>query len=163
MQVFIVEDSPVLRERLTLIFKEIRGVQIAGHAATATEAIERIHRTRPDVVILDIRLEQGNGFQVLRSIKQEPPAPYVIVLTNYPYPPYRRRFIEQGADYFFDKSTELPKAIDALKYLRQVVAARGAAQPNMPRADADPALRMQPRSAEPSDHSHYSYHDRIGA
>lgn len=149
MQVFIVEDSPVLRERLTQIFNEIREVRIAGHAATAADAVNGIREARPDVVILDIRLEQGNGFQVLRAIKQESPAPYIIVLTNYPYPPYRRRFVEQGADYFFDKSTELPRAIEALKYLRQVIAARQPANPEtkshspVPQRDASNSGRHQ--------------------
>lgn len=158
MQVFVVEDSPLLRERLTQIFGQIRGVQVGGQAATATEAIERIKKTHPDVVVLDIRLAQGNGFQVLKDIKRSPDSPYVIVLTNYPYPPYRKRFLEQGADYFFDKSTELPQAIEALKLLRQVVSTPGSSNdpsPVTPESSRNP-LPLPPRRKESMNRSSYA-------
>lgn len=159
MEIFVVEDSPLLRERLTRIFGQIRGVQVGGQAATATEAVERINKTHPDVVVLDIRLAQGNGFQVLKDIKQSPESPYVIVLTNYPYPPYRKRFLEQGADYFFDKSTELPQAIEALKLLREVVSTPGGSNEPSPVASgsARDAMPLPPRRNDSIKHSHYNY------
>lgn len=124
MRVFVVEDSPSLRERLNRTLSSIQGVEVVGHAATAADAVERIARFNPDTVILDIRLSEGNGLQVLEAVRagdaehrQLTKHLTMIVLTNYPYPQYRKRFLEAGADYFFDKSVEFEQVIETLKHL----------------------------------------------
>jgi DNA-binding NarL/FixJ family response regulator len=70
------------------------------------EAISGIRIIQPDVVILDIRMPGGNGIDVLQTIKQDEAAPMVIILTNYPYPGYRQKCMQAGADFFLDKSAE---------------------------------------------------------
>ena len=47
-------------------------------------------------------------------LKELKPPPIVVVLTNYPYPAYRRRAAEAGSDFFFDKSTEFQKVLTEL-------------------------------------------------
>jgi DNA-binding NarL/FixJ family response regulator len=89
--------------------------QVVGYAATANQAIDGISRTHPDVVLLDIRLDEGNGMDVLRQVKHLDRPPVVFVLTNYAYPQYRAKFLEGGADYFFDKSTELDAMVETLE------------------------------------------------
>jgi DNA-binding NarL/FixJ family response regulator len=107
MKVFIVEDSPLVVDRLLAMFAEFEGgVEVIGHADEATSAIGSILELKPDAVVLDIRLARGTGLDVLEHVKREPGAPIVMMLTNYPHPQYRRRCFEYGADYFLDKSTE---------------------------------------------------------
>jgi|SRR5581483_4226785 two-component system response regulator DevR len=118
MNLFLVEDSNFLRERLTRMISRLGGIQIVGSASTASEAIARISQTRPDVVLLDIRLAQGTGLDVLQHLKQQPAAPVVIVLTNFAYPQYRKKYLRAGADFFFDKSTEFELTLQALQQLR---------------------------------------------
>ncbi len=115
MKIFIVEDSEVVRERLKSMLTEVPEVEIIGEAETRTEAIELITKFKPEVVILDIRLAEGSGIDVLHNIKKEEPAPLVIVLTNYPYPQYKEKCLKAGADYFFDKSSEFNKIVDVLE------------------------------------------------
>lgn len=117
MQVFIVEDSNSLRQRLSQIVSNIPNVEVIGSAGNADEAINRILGTPPDAIILDIRLNQSNGLQVLRAIKSAIPGSSIIILTNYPYPQYKKKFMDAGADYFFDKSTELDETIGVLRKL----------------------------------------------
>jgi len=117
MRVFIVEDSEVVRERLITMLSEIKGVEIVGEAENTVEAIKAIREQRPIVVILDLRLTAGNGIEVLKGLRQEQIPAMVIVLTNYPYPQYRKRCMECGADYFFDKSTGFEKVSQVLKQL----------------------------------------------
>lgn len=117
MNVFIVENSISLRDRLSLILSGLAGVRVVGHAGTAVEAVQKIGETAPDVVILDIRLDEGTGYDVLEKIKVPNQPPVVVVLTNYPYPQYRAKYMQAGADFFFDKSTELDSALDVLKGL----------------------------------------------
>ncbi len=117
MKIFIADDSKLVRERLITMVSEIPGTEIAGEAKNAVEALNSIRKLGPDAVILDIRMPGGNGIEVLNEIKRDKPAPLIIILTNYPYPQYRKKCMEGGADYFFDKSTEFEKVIEVLKKL----------------------------------------------
>lgn len=117
MNLMIVENSNYLYDRLARLVSHRHNIRVVGHAATEQDAVREIQRLDPDVVLLDIRLDQGSGFDVLKKIKTPGKAPFVIVLTNYAYPQYRERFLANGADYFFDKSEELDKMLQALDLL----------------------------------------------
>jgi DNA-binding NarL/FixJ family response regulator len=118
MNVFIVEDSASIRERLAAMLGDIEGVTVVGQAETPAEALEGILRTRPDSVLLDIQLTGGSGLDVLRKAHSQVPATVFIVLTNHANPQYRRVCMEAGAAYFFDKSNEIAR-------VRQVIAGLG--------------------------------------
>ncbi len=118
IKVFIADDSCVVRERLTTLLNEVAGIEIVGQAENVAEAISAIGNLQPDVVILDIRMPDGSGIDVLRQIKQNGAGPIVIILTNYPFPGYRQRCLQAGADFFLDKSTEfdqIPALFEQLK------------------------------------------------
>jgi DNA-binding NarL/FixJ family response regulator len=119
MKVFIVDDSALVRERIIAMITEHPGIEIIGQAKNAQEGINAIRKLKPDAVILDIRMPGGNGIEVLENIKKNGSSPTIIILTNYPYPQYRKKCMEAGADYFFDKSTEFHKIIEVLKKLIQ--------------------------------------------
>ena len=119
MKVFIVDDSAGVRERLIDILSEIDGIKYFGQAGDAVEATRRIRELKPDAVILDICMPGIGGIEVLQNIKRNGEGPVVIMLTNYPYPQYRKKCLEAGAEFFFDKSTEFNKVIDVLNQLIQ--------------------------------------------
>ena len=100
-------------------------VEIVGQAKDAQEAIDSILKLQPDLVTLDIRLRWGNAMDVVDVIKKKQPSSRIIVLTSYPYPIYRKKFLEAGVDFFLDKSTEFEK-IPAI--FEQVVAQRTTSQ-----------------------------------
>lgn len=116
MKVLIVDDSSVVRERLRVMFSEIKDIEILGEAENGAEALKVLKKHSPDILILDIRLKEGNGFDLLKSIKKHPDLK-VIILTNYPYPQYRKYALELGADYFFDKSVDFEQVIKLIKGL----------------------------------------------
>lgn len=115
MKILIVDDSELLRERLISLISELPKIEKIAQAQDAKEAMTSFKEFNPDVVVLDIRLSEGNGIDVLQKIKEQNAGLPVIMFTNYPYPQYRKKCIQAGADFFFDKSTEFPKVIDVLK------------------------------------------------
>ncbi len=117
MQVFVVDDSVVIRDRLKRLLAEVPEVQVVGEAGDAQVALAEIREQRPDVVLLDIHIRNGNGIDVLSRLKQEQVGPAVIILTDYPYPEYRRLCLDAGADYFLVKSTEFEQIAPALQQL----------------------------------------------
>jgi DNA-binding NarL/FixJ family response regulator len=118
MKVFLVDDSAIVIGKLAAMISGIEGVEIVGQAQNVDDAIQSIVQLGPDVVILDIHLNNGgNGLDVLKRIKKEIPPPIVIMLTNYPYPQYREKCQALGADYFFDKVTEIDKLFDTFNRL----------------------------------------------
>ena len=119
MKVLVVDDSALLRERLVSMISELPGVTSISQAQDSPQALSTIQKLNPDVVILDIRLSEGNGIEILQQIKRKNAAPVTIMFTNYPYPQYRKKCEETGADFFFDKSTEFHKITDVLKKIGQ--------------------------------------------
>ena len=115
--VFIVEDSESVRQRLAGILGEIEGVRVVGEAGTPGEALEGILRTRPDSVLLDLQLAGGSGLDVLRRARPQLPKTVFIVLTSHADSQYRRACMEAGAAYFFDKTSEFSKVGEVIAEL----------------------------------------------
>lgn len=115
-QVFLVEDSPIIRESLTETLVEVVGATVVGYADTDTAALNWLcaHPERWDVAIVDLFLKSGNGINVLGGIKDRAPDKRAIVLSNYASPPMREQCLANGADAVFDKSTELDELTDYL-------------------------------------------------
>jgi DNA-binding NarL/FixJ family response regulator len=113
--VFLVEDSVIVRERLLYMLAAIPGIQVAGFAETAADAIEQISLTQPDVIVLDIKLKAGSGITVLQTVKKQMPDVVVLMLTNYATPEFRQRCMQSGADYFLDKSNEFQNIASILQ------------------------------------------------
>jgi DNA-binding NarL/FixJ family response regulator len=112
--VLIADDSDAIAERLAAMLAGVDGIEVVGRAGTVTETARAVRRLAPDVVILDIQMPGGSGIDILDGMKTDGIAPVVIVLTNHPYPPYRKRCLESGARFFLDKSTEFEKVVEVL-------------------------------------------------
>ena len=120
MRVLIVDDSKIVCKGLQQMLTNIADVEIVGQAHNAPDAIALISDSKPDVVILDIRLPGLNGIDVLKDIRNKKLPIRVIMLTNYPYPQYRKKCKELGADYFFDKVTEIEEIPRVIKELQRM-------------------------------------------
>jgi DNA-binding NarL/FixJ family response regulator len=124
VKLFIVDDSEIVIERLKTMVSEVKEIEIIGQATNPFDAINGIRTLHPDAVILDLQMPGGSGIGVLLSVKRDNSAPVVLVLTNYPYPQYRKKCMEAGADFFFDKSTEFERVPEVLNRLIQNSALR---------------------------------------
>jgi DNA-binding NarL/FixJ family response regulator len=114
MKVLIADDSGEVRERIKMLLSDVEMIEMIVEAENVQQAIEQIRKKGPDVVILDIRMPGGSGIDVLRTIDKKERVPVVIMLTNYPHHQYKRKCMDAGADFFFDKSREFEKVIEVL-------------------------------------------------
>jgi len=109
MKVLIVDDSFVVRDRISEMLSGITGVEIVGNAANSITAIYMVNTLKPDTVTLDIRIPVENGIEVLKKIKRSHPSTIVVMLTNFSHEQYRAECFKHGADYFLSKSDEFEK------------------------------------------------------
>ena len=113
MQIYIVEDSAAVRSRLEAMLSQVPGASLAGSAAGATQATREILERRPDMVIVDLNLAEGGGFDVLRALHAEAPEIEVYMLSNFSAYPYRQLAERLGARGFFDKTKEFGRVREA--------------------------------------------------
>lgn len=112
MKVFIADDSSEIRKRIRAMLSDlVERIEMIGEAENVQDAINSIHEFDPDVVILDIRMPGGSGIDVLKKIKKINEVPVIIILTNYPHSQYRKKCMEAGADFFFDKSRDFEEIV----------------------------------------------------
>lgn len=115
LRIFMVEDSSMLRARLTEVLAHRDNVEIVGYAETEETAADFLATQSWDVLILDLQLLHGTGLGVLRAIaKDRRPGTAVIVLTNYSISAYRVHCARLGADYFLDKAQEMARVPEVL-------------------------------------------------
>ena len=115
LDVFLVDDSAPVRERLHAMLAALAGVCVVGQAEGAEQAIAAILACRPQVVLLDLKLgDGGSGFDVLRAVHPQAPEIDFYLLSNFSTPAYRRSAEELGARGFFDKTQEFGRLMDLL-------------------------------------------------
>jgi PAS domain S-box-containing protein len=118
MKVLVADDSTPIRQRLVDRLKQIPGIDIF-EAVDTPQALQQIDQIRPDVAVLDIRMPGGGGIKALDQIKKQHPSVTVIIMTNYPYAQYRRKCLDAGADFFFDKSTEFEQISETVRNMME--------------------------------------------
>lgn len=118
LRVLLIEDSPLIRERLAETIVEAGHIEIVGHADSEQAAIGLLASTVWHAMVLDLQLRHGTGLGVLRAlVSMRPPGARVIVLTNYAFPQYRAKSFALGADHFLDKAREYHRVREILDAL----------------------------------------------
>ena len=120
VKVLLVEDSPIVAERVKESIREIPGVQVVDTLDRESAAVDTLARGGIDVVILDLHLNRGTGFGVLRALPRlERPRPVIIIFTSYDLPEYRRQAMALGADHFLDKAQDFERIPQLLQTIRE--------------------------------------------
>ena len=83
LRVLLVDDHEVVRQGLASLLKATEDIVVAGEAGSVRDAIEEADRTRPDVVVMDVRLADGSGIEATREIRARRPQTQVIMLTSF--------------------------------------------------------------------------------
>jgi two-component system response regulator DesR len=112
-RVFLADDSAAIRMRVAGMLGE-RALQVVGEAETPLACIAGILATHPDVVVLDVQLDGGQGLEVLRAVRVAEPGIAFVVFSNNSGAAYRKRYLGAGAARFLDKSAEIDQLAEAV-------------------------------------------------
>lgn len=115
MRVLIADDHKIVRDGLRLLLDSEPDFEIVAEAETGEQALEAIAGSSPDVVLLDLRMPDLDGYAVLEAVAQMERPPGVVVLTMHDDLAFVRRAIQLGADGFLMKSVGRDELVRALR------------------------------------------------
>ncbi|MFD9893440.1 response regulator [Amycolatopsis sp. NPDC059027] len=145
IRVALADDQPLIRSGLRVLIGETEDLVVAGEAGTGAEAIELVRETRPDVVVMDIRMPGMDGIEATRRIVAGAGPPHVLVLTTFDEDEYVYGALRAGASGFLVKDMALD---DILAAIRVVASGDALIAPGVTRRlIADFACRAEPAPA----------------
>lgn len=104
IRVLLVDDVAAFRSVARAYLQELSDVQLIGEAGGGDEALEKMERLEPDLVLMDIHMSRGNGLATTRRIRTRPRGPRVVLFSLQSDDAMRRAAFAAGADDFFSKS-----------------------------------------------------------
>jgi DNA-binding NarL/FixJ family response regulator len=141
IRVAVIDPQPAVRAGLTMLLRAEPGMVPVGAATGAGEAQELLARERPDVVLLEHHLREGDGISLCRRLKAEGDLPRVILYTTLPDQEVELLGRVAGADGMVDKAASPADLFEAIR----IVARGDLALPPLTRAQLDAAAhRVEP-------------------
>ncbi|NWG16088.1 MAG: response regulator transcription factor [Chloroflexi bacterium] len=114
IRIVIADDHGIVREGLRALLTR-PGIQVVGEADSGATAVELAKTLQPDLMLLDIRMPDGDGLQALAQIKIVSPTTSVIMLTTYANPGYLARAISSGASGYLSKEVNPEQIVRAVR------------------------------------------------
>jgi DNA-binding NarL/FixJ family response regulator len=118
IRVVIVEDHFALADSLALAIDLQRDMECVGLAGSISQALELVAGSAPDVVLMDVRLPDGDGIEATARIKAVRAATAVLVLTAHPDPRLMARAADAGASGFLRKEARATEILRAIRHVR---------------------------------------------
>jgi DNA-binding NarL/FixJ family response regulator len=115
LHVFLVDDHEVVRRGVAEVLEDDPGITVAGEAGSVAEALARVPAVRPDVVVIDMRLPDGDGAVLCRELRQRVPGLRCIVLTSFSEQAALDAAVRAGASGFLLKQVRGPALVSAVR------------------------------------------------
>ena len=131
LRVMLVDDHEIVRDGIKAMLDAEDDVVVTAQAGTVHEAIDEAHRTRPDVVVMDVRLADGSGIEATREIRADHPETRVLMLTSFADDEALFASIMAGASGYVLKQV---KSGDLLRAIRAVGAGDSLLDPSVTNA-----------------------------
>lgn len=119
IKVVLVDDHPLVREGLVNLINQQPGLEVCGEAANEPQALELIGRLLPDVVVVDITLENGSGLELLKNIRAGHPGVQTLVLSMHDESLYAERALHAGARGYIMKREAANKVIAGIQAVHE--------------------------------------------
>jgi DNA-binding NarL/FixJ family response regulator len=132
IRIVIADDQHLIRAGFRALLSSEPDFEVVGEAATGREAVARVRATRPDVVLMDIRMPDGDGLEATETIVADSSlaATRIVIVTTFELDEYVGRAIRAGASGFLVKDTE---PVDLLRAVRVVAAGDALLSPGVTR------------------------------
>lgn len=114
IRIVIVDDHEVVRTGLVSLF-EGSGIEVVGMATSGKEAVKMTKQKKPDIVLLDIRMEGGDGLETIELLRHAAPDARVVMLSTYDNPTYIARANALGASDYLLKGSKREQLVGAIK------------------------------------------------
>ncbi|MEU1479419.1 response regulator transcription factor [Streptomyces sp. NPDC005760] len=115
IRLLLVDDDPLVRAGLSLMLGGAEDIEIVGEAADGTEVEAAVERSRPDVVLMDLRMPSVDGLTATEQLRGRPDAPQVVVLTTFHADEQVLRALRAGAAGFVLKDTPPAEILAAVR------------------------------------------------
>lgn len=115
IKVLICDDQAILADGIRSVLSSCEDLEVVGIAQDGFEALSLVEKTRPDVVLMDIRMPNMNGVIATQEIKRRYPDVKVLILTTFDDSDYILNAINYGASGYLLKDTSSSALIDAIK------------------------------------------------
>ncbi|MGW0911428.1 response regulator transcription factor [Streptomyces sp. NPDC002784] len=115
IRLLLVDDDPLVRAGLSLMMGGADDIEIVGEAADGAEVGDLVERTRPDVVLMDIRMPSVDGLTATERLRGRPDAPQVVLLTTFHADEHVLRALRAGAAGFVLKDTPPAEIVEAVR------------------------------------------------
>jgi DNA-binding NarL/FixJ family response regulator len=114
-RVLIVDDHPVVRQGIKLMINSQPDLTVCGEAHSEMDARRLVRELKPDAMVVDLSLDQGDGFNVVRDVNAHFPGIRVLVLSMHDEAVYAERLLSQGASGYIMKQAATEQLITALR------------------------------------------------
>lgn len=117
VRVLVVDDQPLIRHSLRLVIDGAPDLVVVGEADTGAAAVAQARATRPDIVLMDIRMPGGDGIEATRRITADPAlsGTRILVLSMFELDEYVHGALRAGASGFLLKDAEPGQLVDAIR------------------------------------------------
>jgi DNA-binding NarL/FixJ family response regulator len=114
-RILVVEDHPLVRAGLRSFVDAEADLMVCGEASTARDAIELARTQNPDLVLVDISLEDGNGIDLIKRLKAKHPALRMLVCSMHDESLFAERALNAGAHGYINKHQAAEEVLDAIR------------------------------------------------
>lgn len=115
IKVLVVDDHTIVRDGICALLALAGDIEVVGEATNGSEALNRLRKLSPDVVLMDISMPIMGGLEATRRINKEFPGTKVLVLTQYDDKEYFFPVIESGASGFISKAAASSELIAGIR------------------------------------------------
>jgi DNA-binding NarL/FixJ family response regulator len=154
-RIFVVDDHPVVRDGLRGLIEQEHDLVVCGESGEAAGALAGIQSAKPDIVLVDLSLQQGSGMELLKDLAVQEPSLPVLILSMHDEMIYAERALRAGARGYVMKGSSSQQVITAIRrvlsgkvFISDGVMSSIATKLGRPKSDRPPIHRLSDRELQ---------------